>query len=409
MKKFLKKFRRKKTSHKIVENQGRKDESKTITFPAEDIILASEYEQVKNCYVIGNTRFIISDHKKLFFSSNTVEGYDLKMLLQKWVLCEEDFGSCEYDTKSGKISFLINKSEKFLTGNTISAIHYEANNLYHFLIECLFDALMAYKKGIKIDNIIINHNLINRFQEILQNLFPKAKLIHSKIRQIIIVENLVLFGNRNSQWHWLRDKGELRNKDELKKRMFEGVNFLNANYLISLNNYLIEHLNIKAKKRNTSKSQIVFIIRKSSFRNTLNQEAICKFLQNKYGENHNLLIVDPASISLAKMGQILSGADILICQAGAALSNILLSNKKNIHVVTWRHVDKNQDSIYQKIIEILGHNYTELPALLCNATELKGDFAHHLASESQSDILAPIHLIDDFITKLLNSDKNRKI
>lgn len=393
--KLFKKKKNKKAAEKIC---------KKITFLAEDITLASDYNELKNCCVIGNTRFMILESKKIFFASNIIAGYSLEALLQKWVLCEEDFGNCEYDVKSGKISFLISGSKKFLTGNTISTTHYEPNNLYHFLIDCLFDALMARDKGLKIDNIIINYDLIERFRNILHDLFPNAQLTPAETGEIITVENLITFGDRNSQWHWLREK------EEDGRKAFEGKGFINHQYIEKLHDYLVKSLDIKpVTPENRSSKKIVFIIRKSSFRNTLNQEALCQFLAHKC-QNHELQIIDPLTVSFKEMGEILSAADLVFCQAGSALTNIIFANKKGLRVVTWRYFDKNQDTLFQEIIESLDHKYLELPGLLCQSKMVdESRFSAHLASESLGDLLAPIHLIDELLTEFFSSDNNKKI
>lgn len=398
---FKKIFKKK----RLKNNSAIKRVCKKISFAAEDIEIVDKYTELKNCYVIGNTRLVASQHKKIFFASNTIEGYDIKALLQKWVLCEEDFGSCKYDEESAKISFTIDRSDKFLNGNTISTTHYEPNNLYHFLIDCIFDAIMAHEKGIKIDRIIINHDLIKRFQDILRDLFPQAELVTSDFREIITVENLILFGNKNSQWHWIRKK------EEEGKKSFEGKGFINHEYISKLHDYLIKSLDIKPgfKSRKSNSKKIVFLMRKSGFRNTINQEALRQFLVIKC-QNHELLTIDPLAISFKEMGEILSDADMFLCQAGSALTNIIFSNRKGVQVVTWRYFDKNQDTLFQEIIEGLGHQYLELPGLLCESEKSSDPrFSDHLASESLGDLLAPIYLIDELLTEFLSSDINKKI
>ena len=374
-------------------------------FSINNIKVISTYTELKNCQVIANTRFVISENEKLFFTSGSLPNYTFQEALQKWVLCEEDFSNCKYYEDDGKISFKINKAEKFLFGNSLYASNYEPNNIYHFFMDCMFDAILAHEKGIKIDNIIISATLIERFREILKTLFPQAKIIEAQNGEIVTTQNLILFGQRNVQWHWLRE-----NADENEKPS-EGRQYFNEEYLLKLREFLLVNFDIKShiSRKNSSSKKIVFIPRKSSFRNTLNQSALEQFLKEKCRGNE-LLIIDPLKISFQEMGEILSDTDLLFCQEGAALFNMIFAGKKEMQIVTWPLFDKKkQDSIYEDISKILGYNFLALPALWLKSEKTTGESAAQLASESLSDLLAPIHLIDNFLTEFLSSDKNRKI
>ena len=74
-------------------------------FSINNIKVISTYTELKNCQVIANTRFVISENEKLFFTSGSLPNYTFQEALQKWVLCEEDFSNCKYYEDDGKISF----------------------------------------------------------------------------------------------------------------------------------------------------------------------------------------------------------------------------------------------------------------------------------------------------------------
>lgn len=367
-----------------------------INFLLSQINLIEEYSELRNCQLIGNTRFIISENEKLFFTAGALPGYNISDNIEKWTLCEEDCDGCSYNSSDKSLTFKINRADKFLFGNTISTNHYSANNIYHFFMECLFDVICAKAQNIEIDNIIIPYGLLQRFKEILLSFFPKANLIEIRLGEIITTEKLILFPQRNFQWQWLRQK------TAENKQLFEGRGFINQQYLENLQKLLFAKFSIKnPESTNSIRKKIVFIPRKSSFRISLNQEALLTFLKNKC-RDHELVILDPVASSFEEIGKILSTADLLFCQCGAALMNVIFANQKNLQVVTWRFFDENQDAIYQEIIEGLGQKYLQIPALLCRAEKTEGKFSHHLASESQSDLLAPIHLIDGLLTEFLN-------
>jgi len=381
-------------------------EARHINFNIEDIEIISSAQQLKNCYVVNNTRFIISENQKLLFASNIVEDLSIKEVLRKWTACEEDYSLVNFNHDLSKLSLKAKDSGKFLSGNTISTSHYEPNNLYHFFLEAIFDLVNAHEQGMEINNIIISSHLIKKFRDLIEELFPAANIIVAENFEIILAQNLIVFGKKNCQWHWLREKSSEG------KKLFCGKANLNYDYLLTLHKVLqkiIPKLQTTVLEKKKPAKNIVFLVRKSGFRNSINQDSLIELLKNKCA-NHNLLVINPAQLSFAEMVKIISTTDILLGQAGAALMNIIFSQNNKMQVVTWRFFDENQDDTYQKIIEGLGHQYLELPALLCSQFKLNDelpsqskDFASQLLSESQSDLLAPIFLIDEALTKFLNS------
>ena len=406
-KKFFKKKKlKKKFENKVLENQETEPSFQQLSFPLSSLSTIDEDINLTNAQIISNTRFVVDAQGKIFFTSGSLANQSLAESLKKWIFCEEDFKSCICDLKENTISLRVKKAEKFIRGNTIYASNYEPNNVYHFFMDCIFDAVLAKAKGIKIDNLVIHENLSDKFRSALLTMFPQANHVNGANGEIITAENLILFGKRNVQWHWLR-KG-----DEEGKKLSDGRQFFNSHYLQTLRNILFTSFNIKARENyeTNAAKKIVFLPRKSDFRNTLNQKAILEFLKIKCA-GHELIILDPITASFGESGNILSNSDLFICQEGAALFNMIFANSDKMQILTWPFFDATkQDSIYQDIAKILGFKFTTLPAFwLKSEKNFSGDFAPHLASESLSDLILPIDLIDKFLTEFLNSDHNSKI
>jgi len=358
------------------------------SFYCNNISIPKSPQILENCSVIQGTRFIITQDQKLLFLANIVDNLSLIEVLKKWTICEEDYDYCKFSDDFSTISLKFFPRETKLSGTTISICHYEPNNLYHFFLDAIFDLINAYHQELKIDNIIIPPDLLPRFREVITALFPNARLVELSTNELIKAEKLAIFSEHNCQWHWLRE-GSSKNK-----KLFNGKNYLNYGYLLKLHEILAQI--IKAPNSNPDdRKKIVFILRNSSFRNSINQEALVAMLKHKYSA-YNLRIIDPMQISFAQMREVLADTEILLSQAGASLMNIIFSAKTPLKLITWRYVNENQDSTYQQVIEALGHEYIELPALLCQR-ENPGQISAALASESQSDLLAPISLIDELL------------
>jgi len=376
-----------------------------LSFSTNNMKIVEQEMELHNCQIIANTRFVIDGIDKLFFTSGEVPNYSLQQAAQKWKFCEEDFQSCIFNKEKNEIIFRIKSAEQYLTGTTVYASNYEPNNLYHFFMDCIFDAIFAKDKGIKIDNIVTHKSLIPRFREILTKLFPEAKIINAETGEIVTVEKLILFPKRNVQWHWIRKNSA----DE--KQTSIGRHFFNEEYLRSLQKTLFAAFEIKPGEQNSDRAKMItFIPRKSNFRNTLNQDELENLLRNKCPAKQ-LTILDPATASFSEIGTILSKTDLLICQEGAALFNIIFANKINMAILTWPLFDKTkQDSIYEEIANMLHHKFKTIPAswhqVKCDE---KNGFSEYLSSESLSDLIVPLDLVEQFLNDFFKSDQDRKI
>lgn len=290
--------------------------------------------------VIGGTRFAIDTYGKichLMGGASCLNNFK----------CDEEFEcGVKIDFHAGEnyvVSIPISNGNKKLYGNSISLLHPVGQNIYHFLVEACYDLVKAKLSDIKIDNLLVNADIPKRFLSLIRIIEPSAKIFKVKKNELVYVSSLYAFPIEKSfQVHWGRLS---RPKPQY---------YLDRKIIRALSEILFDAYS--RKKFTFSSKKIVFFIRKSKFRNTINEKAIYRGL-------NNIFICRPEKISFAKLASILNGANFLIAQSSAALANLIFA-KGHLKVISWQYLGPEQnENLFRDFVEALGHKFYLLNAL----------------------------------------------
>jgi hypothetical protein len=320
-----------------------------------------------NVLLFGNSRFIVLDNQPYFISNN----FSQPKFIEKFLTDEES--NCIIDIKNNTVSLLYFKvhSQK-IEGNSISLMHPCCNNIYHFLLEACFDLFEAHRLNISFDNLIIDRELNSKYysflNEIIQAIYPKKKINIIKVSKYekIEVSSFVSFSNKNSQIHWLRN------------HKTKPMHYWNKMWLIHVQ-AIFSNLYKKCSKKN----KILFLIRKSMVRNTINERLIIYLLKKKY----IIQICDPAKKSFRKVFYYINSCSMVVGQTSASFANILFAKQKKT-IIAWKYNGPEQNkSLMKEFFLILGHTFIELDALPVRIKEPGLDWqAYHI---TQSNLYIP--------------------
>ena len=295
-----------------------------------------------NVRLYGNSRFVIFDNQAFFLSNNLNQ----PKFVEKYLTDEE----CNdiIKVKNNTISLIFRKLyTKDLEGNTISLTHPNCNNIYHFLFEACFDLIEAHRLNIQFDNLIIDRQLNSKYysflKKIIQAIYPKKKINILKLPRykLILVKNLISFPNKNLQIHWLR------NQTTKPMHYWNKIWLTHAQKIFST-------LYEEPSKKNI----ILFLIRNSTFRNTINERSIINLLK----KNFFIKILDPTKKSFRSAFYYINTSSIIVGQTSASFANILFAKQKKTFI-TWKYNGPEQNkSLMKELFLILGHTLIELDA-----------------------------------------------
>jgi len=295
-----------------------------------------------NVMLFGNSRFAVLDHQVFFISNN----FDQPKFIEKY-LTDEEINEI-IKIKNNTLSlFFSNLHPIELQGNTISLVHPHSNNFYHFLLEACFDLFEAHRLNIPFDNLIVDSQLNSKYysflKKIIQAFYPGKEINIFKVSKYryITIRNFISFPNKNSQVHWL------------KNQETEPTHYWNKMWLINVQE-ILSNLYKKPSKRN----KILFLIRNSTFRNTMNERSVIDFLKRSY----IIKTFDPAKESFKSASHSFNSSSMIVGQSSASLANILFASQK-ITFITWKYNGPEQNkSLMKELFSILGHNLIELDA-----------------------------------------------
>jgi hypothetical protein len=332
-----------------------------------------------NVRLFGNSRFALLDNQVFFISSN----FNQSKFIEEYLTDEESNKIIEVKNKTLSLIFLKPHSKE-LDGNTVSLLHPNPNNIYHFLFEACFDLLEAHRLNIPIDNLIIDRQLNSKFysflKEIIQVIYPKKEINIFKVSKYekILAKNFISFPNKNSQIHWLR------------KQKTKPMHYWNKIWLINAQK-IFSTLYEKSSKRNIT----LFLIRNSTVRNTLNERSIIDLLKKSYF----IKTFDPAKKSFKSVSYYINSSSMIVGQTSAALANILFA-RKNKKFITWKYNGPEQNkSLMKELFSILGHTLIELDAVPCIPRETGLEWqALHITQSN-------LHISPDIVLSTLNEKK----
>jgi hypothetical protein len=299
---------------------------------------------INNVRLFGNSRFVILDNQVFSILNNLTQ----PKFIEKYLTDEE----CNHIIKVKNNTFSLffskfNSKEKELEGNTISLMHPNCNNIYHFLFEACFDLIEAHRLNIPFDNLIIDRQLNLKYysflKKIIQTIYPKKKINIFKLSRYeeILVKNLISFPKKNSQIHWLRNQST------------KPMHYWNKIWLIHAQK-IFSTLYEGPSKKNI----ILFLIRNSPIRNTVNESLIINLLK----KNFFIKIFDPAKKSFRSAFYYINTSSIIVGQTSASFANILFAKQKKTFI-TWKYNGPEQNkSLMKELFLILGHTLIELDA-----------------------------------------------
>ena len=140
------------------------------------------------------------------------------------------------------------------------------------------------------------------------------------------------------------------------------------------------------------KFEKVYLLRKSNYRKILNEDEVVKVLKEL-----GFLIIDPTSLSFSDQVLIFRGASIVVSAAGAALANIVFSNKKQIVVSI---LSDNPD-----------HGFSFFPNLsyVSSACKIHFFFGTETRSSIHEDFSVNVNLLADKIRALPNFSSSKTV
>jgi capsular polysaccharide biosynthesis protein len=111
-------------------------------------------------------------------------------------------------------------------------------------------------------------------------------------------------------------------------------------------------------KMPSKKNKILFLIRNSTCRNTMNERSVIDLLKKSY----MITTFDPAKESFKRASHSFNSSSMIVGQSSASLANILFASQK-ITFITWKYNGPQQNkSLMKELFSILGHTLIELDA-----------------------------------------------
>jgi hypothetical protein len=349
----------------------------------------------QNVFLIGGSRFGIDKSGHLLFLMGNPYRSP-KDLFTNFLVDEEVSGHIKYFKENQSIYLNINhKSEiKYVKGLTVSSLNPNSNNFYHFLVEALFDLMCSINQGIKVDNIIVDEMLSERFLDIIRRIAPKIKIIKIRSFDLVKIENLLVFKDINFHFHWKRsgDSLDLDKRDkQFPNKSIAPNHYFNSAWLINLRDKFTEIFDdiSGSDEEGLLPIKSIFLIRKSNIRNTINQEELIKFFNEKF-----VISIDPSKTTHSDLYSQLSRAKIVFMQSGAAVANALFCRPSTIFVC-WQYVGPEQDiSLFEDFLSALSIKQILIPAQLKRSAILN-DSSTGIADlqktdVTQADIICPL-------------------
>ena len=332
-----------------------------------------------NIIIYGSSRFALLD-KRIFFRFSH---FNQQQFFNKYLTDEEANKIIEVKNNS---VFLVSKGilSNKIGGTSLSVSHPTINNIYHFFIEACFDLIEAHRNNISFDNIIVDQDLNPKFYsfltKIVKFMYPGKKITIFRISKFetLTLENLISFPNKNSQIHWLRN------------HKTKPMHYWNKMWLIHAQS-IFSALYEKPTKRNI----ILFLIRNSTFRNTINERSIINLLKKSY----IIKIFDSGKKSFRSAFYHINSSRIIVGQTSASFANILFAKQKKTFI-TWKYNGPEQNkSLMKELFSFLGHTLIELDASPVISQKINLDWqAFHITQSN-------LYILPDTVLSALNEKK----
>lgn len=205
-----------------------------------------------------------------------------------------------------------------LPGEWVSICHPASANWMHWLSECL-PAVMAISEdpGLAGCGIIYDASLPPSARASIEICAPGRKLCPLESGDAIMPEHLHPLPGDSAGWcfGWPR-------AGETSGRFSFAVKWLR-----SARRHVLRHFNIRPEPRRR-----LFVNRRSSFRVIENQQNLRCCI-----EGHGFETVDPGGMTLGEQVRLFSECETLVCQAGAAMANIMFMPERS--TVVCMHAD----------------------------------------------------------------------
>jgi hypothetical protein len=323
-----------------------------------------------SAYLIGATRFILNESLTLCAYLPHIPDTFTKFFSKHELAEAKETNFVRINNDHSNLSFRTSIStKKPLLGNTISCLHPNHNNFYHFCVEALYDLILALDRNITIDNILVDHQLNKNMLHIIRSLCPKATIFRLKSGNMINAKKVILFKEHNFQGMWLKDGS------------CDPLHFLNAQWLLRANSILSDLFRTAPRKSKF----LCFFQRKSGHRITLNEKSLQHAVKKHC--NGDTKSLRPEN-SLKRTVMALKGSKILVAQSGASLANLLFVQNK-LTVILWERRGNNDQNL-NDFLKILGHQYKVVGATTVIRTHA---FHPDILSLTQADLVADISSI----------------
>jgi hypothetical protein len=292
-----------------------------------------------NAVIIGNSRLILSDDQGVFghISNNKdmhiLRTYYLLEELNGHIKLKKDFKVIEIKNHS------LNKISN-LTGLWLHLTSSSSNNYMHFISEQAPQLVSFIKNNKELHfGIIVDANLPKQILEFIDLVSPNIPRIEIYPAQRLKIEKLAKINKQGYCFAWGRKTPNI----------LMGYKFIKED-LIKLRSYIFSHY----KPTNTYKHKL-FIKRKSTFRNLLNEVELSKIAIKK-----NFFVIEPGSMPFCEQVNFYNSASVVFCQGGSSLANMIFmkpGSKVMCAVIEGDCIDydyfKNYGSIFNVSVEYL--------------------------------------------------------
>ena len=342
-------------------------------------VLSKDYMIVENAFVPGGSRFIFTNSEEVFHldvpNRKTLDFFLTDDEINKRALV--DFSEDNTATVS-----ITGQLKKKLKGTSVSLVSINTSNIYHVLFEGLSIVIFAKVENIQIDNIIISKNTHPKFIALIKRICSTARLIKLDNKDIVQA-NLLVSTITHRQHHWSRK--DATNTSRNRRLIAAPPARLNINE--ELAQRLRQELAAIYTKRPTISSKncegkkLLFFTRRATHRITINEQDILKELSS-YTEAR-LEVIEPSKMSFRELYKKINNADVILCQTGAALTNIMFAQEpKTIISWLWQGEGQNTD-LFQDMANALGHDLYFISAL--SLVRVNGGHSH-LLDKTQGDL-----------------------
>ena len=290
--------------------------------------------------VVAGIRFFLQNGKLFSLASNVNRPF--AEVYKDYYLNEEINAGYLFFHQGAIYGKSMHRKLSVLPGNTVIVSSPVQNNFGHYINESLQHLVYAYRHGIAVHNVIVDAKA-KKLIKLTKILCPKARIICLKPLESIQAAKLIIEPNPNFIVGWLRDGG------------FRELYSLNKGYYSSLNDFFSCSIESKLvfkiyKSLFLSVGHIpknLYFMRDSNIRKLVNiVEVIHRF------KSVMVFIFPEKSIYLT---YILSNySEVIFCQGGSAMYNILLARDKKFCVAVDQSSNMSCDHLLNDFKE-LGH------------------------------------------------------